>query len=220
MGKKSTNVANLGLGVLCGLLFVALLIALYYIDTNRTGPCNPDDSPDARYSTALAPSFHGPSRDARPPADNPARNAEPRETVGQVRMKVVDAKIDVVSATDLGQPTESVEKIFIIDVRIRNLSDTRKVNYVGAGGQMFLCTAQLVDNFGNHYRGAHCGFGSKVVGQVRVASIYPGESVTDRWLFETPVAGASWFTLTIPGDSVGEKEPFVFRIRAADIEWN
>ena len=128
---------------------------------------------------------------------------------GDVRVTIETVSITNVSLLNLGQPTESRDKLLQIVVRIENLSETKKITYQtwAARSTDILASgkASVSDEFDNSYSNAQFGFGLSVVDQQTVVSIYPGKSVTDVLAFEEPIKKARLLKIELPASAFGGK---------------
>lgn len=131
--------------------------------------------------------------------------------LGEVRIRVANVRIDFIELADFGRPSKSAEKLLRIELLIENLSDSKKLDYRGWHGNAFLADASLTDNFKNRYRAT--GFGvTKIVGQIRSESVYPGKSLSDVLVFEAPVDKAEFLRLELDGANIGETGKIRFEI--------
>jgi hypothetical protein len=72
---------------------------------------------------------------------------------------------------------------------------------------------ELTDDKGNRYKAINFGFGSSVIGQVTGSeSIYPGKSLDDVLVFESPIERAQSLRLELPAENIGKSGKIVFRI--------
>jgi hypothetical protein len=157
-----------------------------------------------------------------PPPTQPAPVAEARKptpiyvdaskgqegTLGAIRVSVSSAKVSSVPLNVLGEQTQSEQPHLTIGLRLRNVSDTRKVNY-SSYNSAFLSNLALKDNFGNSFQRVMFGFGTDVVGQAQSQAIYPGKWVDDVLVFEKPIDKAEFLLLTLSGENVESKDESV-----------
>lgn len=138
--------------------------------------------------------------------------------IGDARVSLVSAAIGKVPLEGLFEEGQSSEDLLMIRLTIENLSATRKLDFRGFSPEFAgLDFAQLTDNHENWYR--RVGFGSaRPKGQVKINSIYPGKSMDDLLVFETPVETAAYLRLELPALHVGEEGAFRFQISCASIE--
>ncbi len=147
--------------------------------------------------------FHRPRKknDGWTPA---AQNPTPVPGCKDVYVAVLTLETEHVDVNDFGKTT-SRDKHLVIRVGIFNKSETRKVDYAGwgavyGGGDN---PPELVDNFGNTYPRVHFGLGSRIEGQVRSESIYPGKNLIDLLVFAIPIDKAEYLRLRLPADNLG-----------------
>jgi hypothetical protein len=108
---------------------------------------------------------------------------------------------------------ESQNALCQIGLRITNRGATSKIDYQGwQGNNIFSSYAQLTDDIGNRYKRIDFGFATKVVGQVKSDSIYPGKSLEEALVFEAPVEAAKYLNLELPAKNIGEKGTIRLRI--------
>ena len=93
----------------------------------------------------------------------------------------------------------------LIGVEVRNLSATRKVDYIGWIRDAVARSATLTDNFGNVYRPVPVGHVS-VSGPRPPMSIYPGKSGREVLAFEPPVAKAALLRLELSAVAFGKDD--------------
>ncbi len=117
----------------------------------------------------------------------------------------------------LGDLTVSKDELLLIVIQVRNLSQTKKLEYRSWMGEDFAFErdfATLQDNFGNHYKRITFGIGTKVVGQAESDSFYPGKSVSDILVFELPINTAEYLDLELPAKNFGGEGMVRLRIYA------
>src|SRR5262249_22010796 len=135
-----------------------------------------------------------------------------------VRVGITSVAVDYVDVDGLGGARESKDKLLLIRLRIENVSQTRKVEYLGwgAGSRIFDGHApKLKDNFGNTYRRIDFGLATHVRGQVSSESIHPGKGVDDVIVFEAPINRVQFLRLELPASAVGEPGKLRFQIPRA-----
>jgi hypothetical protein len=114
---------------------------------------------------------------------------------------------------------DSDETYVHVEVKIRNVTENKKINYRGAGSETFIgSSTRLTDDAGNDYRRVHFGFGNEVVGQVESESIHPDDEVTDVWLFEHYVRTAKTLFFTVKGTSLGAEGETTFAVPVSDVK--
>lgn len=123
-----------------------------------------------------------------------------------------------VPCESLGRPVQS-DPHLAFSLEISNKTDGKKGSYkTWAGSPLGLGSkATLRDNLGNYYRQIDFGFGSKIIGRVEDASIYPGKSIEDVIVFETPIDKAASFDLELPGENVGWSRPIKYHFDASRV---
>jgi hypothetical protein len=126
-------------------------------------------------------------------------------TIGDVRIQVGWVVVNHVNYEEILEKARSQEKYLGIQVRIENGGMTRKIDYKGWASLVNVFGgATLTDNVGNSYNRKNFGLGTQIVGQVQEAtSIYPGKSVEDLLVFETPLDNIQHLQLELPGSTVG-----------------
>lgn len=142
---------------------------------------------------------------AAPPADVWA-DASNGVRQGDIEVRVTSARIDSVALTRLGDETSSKDKLLSITLSIKNVSQTKKIQYRGwSGAEGFIArnAATLRDNFDNGYKRIGFGFGTEVVGQISNESIYPGKAVSDVLVFEPPIGAVGFLRLELPAAAFG-----------------
>jgi len=131
-----------------------------------------------------------------------------------LRIKLSQPYISTVQITGLlGRSAESAKAYLLIPVTLVNESSTHKVEYKGAASNFLRSHAILKDNLGNAYRAIDFGLGNEVASQQREVAIYPGQRISDLYIFQEPVAAAKELTLEIEAAALDRQEPF--RIRFA-----
>ena len=144
-------------------------------------------------------------------------------TQGTLRLTV-----DSVQVGNAGQlkitgehPAVSEDPVLVVRLRLRNTSDSQKMEYLGWGGEEASIArdfATVQDNFGNAYRKITLGPATRVAGQVLSESIYPGKEITDILLFEQPVGKTEFLKLELPAANFGGTGMLRLRIPAAMIK--
>jgi hypothetical protein len=101
---------------------------------------------------------------------------------------------------------DSADEVISIEVTITNKSENKKKSfhvwraYTGIDES----PAHLADDIGNSYKRISFGIMSKPVGSCEEdESIYPGKSVKDILIFESPVNGIKSLNLTLPKKNLG-----------------
>jgi hypothetical protein len=98
------------------------------------------------------------------------------------------------------------QRLLLVPVQIRNLSDNLKRNYVPWRNFLrFGEDAYAVDNLGNRYEMGDLGLDQPLKAQEPGANLLllPGHSVNDLLWFEEPVAAATWIQLCLPARNIG-----------------
>jgi hypothetical protein len=139
------------------------------------------------------------------------------QQVDDVRVRITSVAIGRVPLEGLLDEERSAAAHLMVRLEIDNLSLTRKIDFRGFDPTIpRLGYVQLTDNHHNVYRCV--GFGAaKPQGQLKLASIYPGESVQDVLMFEVPVKAAAFLRLELPGEHVGRPGCLRFQIDRAHI---
>ena len=122
------------------------------------------------------------------------------------KVNIVRSKISMVPLVEefTGQESGSDTMHLIIELKIQNITETRKIDYLSWRRDLgsLQSNASLTDNFGNRYR--YVEFVTKYPkGAVKSVSIYPGNSITDVLVFELPISKATSLKLKLPGENVG-----------------
>lgn len=149
------------------------------------------------------------------PAENPVRQGDVEVQVKSVRVGKVPLKDSYGDGTG-----QSQDILLMIELEVRNLSDTKKLNYRTWGGRAvsFGNRTGLTDNFDNRYKVVNFGFGNEVVGAVESESVYPGKSVKDMLVFEEPITKAESLNLELPAEQFGGEGILRIRIPASMIQ--
>lgn len=134
-----------------------------------------------------------------------------------IQVKVISTQIGNVPIKTIGGRSESEDNALMIELEIKNVSETSKANYNSWLGGIAK-RAGVKDNFDNVYRPIDYGFGNTVAGSVKSDSIYPGKSITDILVFEEPIAKAEYLNLELDGGQVGVKGRFKIRIPNSMVE--
>ena len=140
-----------------------------------------------------------------------AANADPWEnatTVAEddtVRVEIVNTEIRKVKTRSLfGDERLTKEDWLTIAVKIQNRTDAKKFTYSSWGNPRGVSVrSKLTDDLGNEYDSY---FLDTISDQLISESIYPGKSVTDLLVFETPVGKAKYLKLTLPKGKYGGGE--------------
>lgn len=136
--------------------------------------------------------------------------------IGTAAITIMSAKVEKVAFTAIGGSGKSDEDFVVIRIKVRNTSETKKVDYqTWAGRDITLGNevARLSDEFDNSYKRVTFGLGSKPVGRMEHESIYPGKEISDVLVFETPIAKATKLKLRLPRENVdGEGEALIVDI--------
>lgn len=129
------------------------------------------------------------------------------------------ARIGKVEIQSIGRTSESEEPQLIVTLRIKNKSDSRKLDYSTWGASDFdRFAASLEDDLGNNYKRIHFGFSSRPIGQQTSESVYPEKDLTDLLIFEVPVGKAHSLILKLPKRAFGGSGDAYIRFDAAQIE--
>jgi hypothetical protein len=129
-------------------------------------------------------------------------------------VSVEKAALDKFLATTRSGVTVPSKSVYLIlALRIKNISETKKLRYRSWGG-LDAPAAVLKDSFGNTYARFPSTRELAVKGHLASARIDPGESVVDVLVFERPIDRADAVFLTLPmtafeGEAEGE---IIFRI--------
>lgn len=154
------------------------------------------------------------------PADEEWVTADSGVRQGDVAVRVRSAEVGIVRVLEdfSGDTSTSKEPALMVKLDIRNISDSRKVEYHGWAGERYSFAsrdfASIQDNFGNTYKRIGYGVTNRPVGQVTTESIYPGKSITDLLVFERPVDKAEYLNLELPGKNFGGSGMLRMRIPA------
>ena len=125
-----------------------------------------------------------------------------------------------------------------IRVELTNLSNTRKLNYkafsIRRGYKVYgrdygaymradkrlTDYATLRDNHGNSYSRFVCFVDGRprTAAMAKPGPVYPGKSIADTIVFESPVANVKYLDLKIPAAGFGGTEPISVRIPARRIK--
>jgi hypothetical protein len=97
------------------------------------------------------------------------------------------------------------EDRLLIGVEVRNLSATRKVDFIGWTRDEIARGARLTDNFGNAYKPLPVGR-LAVAGQGPPMSIYPSKSGRELLAFEPPIAKAEFLRLELSAVAFGKDD--------------
>jgi len=101
----------------------------------------------------------------------------------------------------------------IIDLNVKNLSDTKKINFSTWNGKDLgqkRDWATLTDNFGNEYKRKNPSSW--------VDSIYPASTKTDRLEFEPPVKNIQWLHLELPAENFESSGMIRFEISQTKVK--
>ena len=121
---------------------------------------------------------------------------------GDIQIQVKSARVGSVALKDMfGDAKKSQDELLTLTIMISNLSAGKKIDFSTWRGQSFSFGqdfASLSDDNENVYKRINFGLSSVPVGGVDRESIYPGKSIADVLVFETPVAAAKWLHLELP----------------------
>ncbi len=118
------------------------------------------------------------------------------------------------------EQNESKELQLVLELRVKNVSATRKLSYHSWGDSnrsVLDPAATLNDNFGNTYAMRRFDEMSGPVGWTEFASLYPGKELDDVLVFEPPVDAAKSLDLELPADVIGNEGVIRFRIPTSSI---
>jgi HEAT repeat protein len=135
--------------------------------------------------------------------------------LGDVRVTVNGAAVDYVTGMDKGAEFKSQEKLLAIKLRLDNVSETRKIEYVGWGGAVAAPgdeLPRLTDEHGKGYRLVTFGGDRRVGGQVRSVSVGPRGTVNDILVFDAPADDAKVLKLDLSGRNFGGTGHLGFRL--------
>lgn len=128
-----------------------------------------------------------------------------------LQVQITEASVGRVELRHLGEKSQSEERLLIVKVRLRTANDTRKYDYRPWHGSLF-GSPGATDNFGNQYKPIDFGFANTITGRSRADSVSAGSPLTDVLVFERPLDKAEYVDLDLPGENVGVKGTFRFRI--------
>lgn len=180
--------------------------------TASVSPRSQEPSPPPTPTPAVEQAQPAPEPNAEPTVDWVL--AETPVKLGDVEVRVASATVGKVALTEFGEEgKKSVDTFLSITLDIKNLSETKKLNYKtwGAGAMFSGPNASLNDNFENHYKAVTFGVTKEISGSVSNSSVYPGKSITDIIVFEEPIEKAEYLNLELSADQIGGEG--VFRIR-------
>jgi hypothetical protein len=100
---------------------------------------------------------------------------------------------------------EGREPMLLLTLRVKNDSETRKLDYVSWTIDAREDGVRVIDEHGNDYRLTGDSISWEYDGQVRIATVYPGDAISDTLIIERPVDAAKTIYLTLPGIRVGAK---------------
>lgn len=140
-----------------------------------------------------------------------------------VRQEDVQISIDAVSLGNVPvvneiTSSESVSDSTLLGVRLSlfNESTQKKLEYSSWNGKDYSFErdfATLQDNYGNVYKRVSFGFGENVLGSIESDSLYPGASVSDVLVFESPISNIEFLELELPASNFGGTGMIRFRIK-------
>ena len=160
----------------------------------------------------VVPSPKKPTRPSHPVAEKSAPNESKEETWASAQNAIRQANIEIrITQVLVGKiplragfddsETQSKDKLLKVVLELHNLSKSKKIEYQSWSGRDLSFNrdyATLKDNFGNNYKRINFGFGTKVIGQTKSDSIYPGIKIQDVLVFETPVDTVKYLNLELP----------------------
>lgn len=152
----------------------------------------------------------------------------PGASLDDIHVQVVSVVYGFVPIEERGRDSKSVKPYLMIEVKITNKSDTKKMIYSTWGADQSAVLERstdrgtLADEFGNTYRRIHFGLFAKVVGGNQIVEIHPGKSESDIIVFDKPVLRATSFTLRLPVGAIDvrRKGEFLFRIPKSMIRFD
>lgn len=191
-------------------------------------PPRPEKPPTAAKTTPPAAEPAKPKPTPRPLPEKPAApetewaSAESAVRQGDIQVQIKSVKVGQVPLKDRigGGEGKSKDALLSIQIEIKNLSETKKVDYRTWGGQSvsFGTRVGLTDNFDNRYKLINFGFSNEVVGAIQSESIYPAKSICDVIVFEEPVGKVEFLNLELPAEQFGGTGMLRIRIPAAMIK--
>lgn len=117
-------------------------------------------------------------------------------------------------------PVIDGQESLIVEVKIRNTSDTKRLVYVSFAGM----DSMALDEFDNEYRATYrnltelerikAGLRSRIfpVGRKFVENVDPGESVTDVLCFDKPTPKATEVRVLLTGECLETTKPVLVRL--------
>jgi hypothetical protein len=136
--------------------------------------------------------------------------------LGDLQVQIVQTTIGKVPLKTITGDAVSTNVLLMINLELLNTNPTQKAEYhswTGRGLTFDRDYASLKDNFGNTYKRADFGLGSRPVGAVEGSgSIYPNRSLTEVLVFELPVNAATHLDLELPAKNYGSEGTVRFRI--------
>ena len=184
--------------------------------TNQEAVLSPGAATKPSHTATAKPAAKEPEQEAWASARNPVRQ-------GDVELRIVRALIGRIRlrAGFDDSETRSKDDLFKIELELRNLSKSKKIEYQSWLGRDFAFGrdyATLKDNFGNGYKRIDFGFGTKIIGQTKSDSIYPGKTIRDVLVFEVPVETAEYLNIELPASNFGGQGMLRLRIPATMIQ--
>ncbi len=138
------------------------------------------------------------------------------DIVGEfVTVRVMSVAVETTPMSSFNEKF-SKEPVLVVRLRIANMSEAKKIDYEGWGGETIgKERAILEDEHKNEYKRYSPGLSDRPAGQLIRESIRPGEYVDDVLAFERPIAGVKRLLLTLRGTCVGQNAPLQFWIPVA-----
>jgi hypothetical protein len=218
LGRSGSGIGwPIGGGVLSGVaLAIALLQGAVFSSIAHTQERNQATNQQVVGGGAM-PISHS---DARATTDTkewaPAQNAVRQGDV-QIRITSIEVATVKLKGNLGGETSRSEDAQLIIDLEVRNLSSSKKLDYCSWAGRDFGILrdfASVEDNFANSYKRIDFGLTMRPVNRAASDSVYPGKLITDELVFEVPVVNAEFLNLELPAENFGGQGMIRFRIPA------
>lgn len=132
--------------------------------------------------------------------------------------------VQTIVVSELGKFKTSDSKYLVIDMKVGNLTTTRKIDYVGwfakdAFGKPKHAPS-LRDNFKNAYKWIDFGLLVDINWQVKELSLHPEKVLTDRLVYEIPLDNIKQLRVSLPTKGFdGSAKVIQFEIPHEMIDW-
>lgn len=138
---------------------------------------------------------------------------------GAAELEPLSVMIEKVSIDAPSGRHTSADSYFVFRVRVRNRSESKRLEFTGWPANQFLVNCGMLDEHGNAYKVITFGIGSTISDVSKPGTLEPGEVKTTAIAFEKPIDAAKEVRVQLNGDGLDKVTPaFAWKIKRQDWE--